>query len=487
MRKFWLLSLLICILSMLFLQPAGAQAVSPDEAICKRLDAYLESKRRELRIPGLSIGIVQGDKIVYLRGYGTAGPFVGPVTPQTSFILGSVSKGVTALAVMQLVESGKLDLDAPVRDVLPWFEAQDITIRHLLNQTSGFTARAGRSMMADDYDGNDAIQRYAQRMSAEVRPRQAGEEYEYTNANYVILGAVIEAVSGQSYQDYMHEHVFEPLAMVHSSATKRAAEEHAISTGYSQWFGFPIPFDMPYPYGDVPAGYLITSAEDMTHYLVAQMNGGAYQNRQFLSPEGIETLHHGAVSTSNEEFYAMGWEVGEREGLKAIFHSGDVPNFQSYAILLPEHNIGMIMLVNTHSTLRGLQISHLAWDAAHILVGQDPVPVDNDPTIAVIVGMIAATILVTILLLIWSVHILRRGVVGINLGRLAIPSCLLLGIAGFNLIGLPTLFGIPIQGMLLFSPDLSWPAIIAGACAAVGAFLFPALLMFRAFRFAPIK
>lgn len=192
MRKTWLLTLLISMMLLILSQPVTAQAVQPDGAVYQRLDAHLEAKIREVRIPGLAIGVVQGEDIVYLRGYGTAGSSAGQVTPQTPFILGSVSKGVTALAVMQLAEAGKLQLDAPVNNYLAWFEPQDITVRHLLNQTSGFTARAGRSMMADDYDGADAIQKYARQMSAEKRTRNAGEEYEYTNANYVILELVKE-------------------------------------------------------------------------------------------------------------------------------------------------------------------------------------------------------------------------------------------------------------------------------------------------------
>lgn len=289
----------------------------------------------------------------------------------------------------------------------------------------------------------------------------------------MILGAIIEVVSGQPYQQYMHEHIFAPLNMIHTFASERAAAGQVISTGHSQWFGFPLPFEMPYPYGDVPAGYLITSVEDMSHYLVAQMNGGIYQGEQILSAEGIETLHRGAAVTSGEEFYAMGWEVGEREGLKAIFHSGDVPNFQSYIILLPDHNLGLVMLLNAHSTLNGFQISHLAWDAAHILVGQEPVVVKPDPMIGAIVGVIAATVLITVLLLVWAIRILCKRGPGTNRYKIIAPVILLMLVAGFNLIGLPTLFGIPIRGMLLFSPDVSWPAVLTGAAAALGVVLLP--------------
>lgn len=176
MRKTLLIMVLVGIKLAVLLLPAAVLAIPPRQTVYDRLDAHLEAKRQEVRISGLAVGVVKGDEIVHIRGYGTGGS-AGQIMPQTPFILGSVSKGVTALAVMQLAEAGKLALDEPVQDYLHWFGPQDITVRHLLNQTSGFTARAGRSMMADDYDGPDAIQKYARLMSAEQRTRRAGEEY----------------------------------------------------------------------------------------------------------------------------------------------------------------------------------------------------------------------------------------------------------------------------------------------------------------------
>src|SRR5512138_2868748 len=105
---------------------------------------------RAAHIPGLALGVVRGDKVVYLKGYGIAGPDGRAVTPQTPFILGSSSKSFTALAVMQLVEAGKIDLDAPVTSYVPWFrtadptESNQITVRNLLNQDSGMGVYAGR-------------------------------------------------------------------------------------------------------------------------------------------------------------------------------------------------------------------------------------------------------------------------------------------------------------------------------------------------------
>ena len=114
----------------------------------EQIDAYIHTRMQAAHIPGLALGIVRGKEVVYLKGYGIAGPDGRSVTPQTPFILGSTSKSFTALAVMQLVEAGKIDLDAPVTKYLPWFRTADaaalarITVRNLLHQDSGLPVDA---------------------------------------------------------------------------------------------------------------------------------------------------------------------------------------------------------------------------------------------------------------------------------------------------------------------------------------------------------
>ena len=116
----------------------------------EKINSYLQKVMKDTPIPGLALGVVSGDQIIYLKGYGSAGPDGRLVTPQTPFIIGSVTKSFTALAVMQLVEAGQIDLDAPVVRYLPWFHTADskasssITVRRLLNQTSGFSTYQGR-------------------------------------------------------------------------------------------------------------------------------------------------------------------------------------------------------------------------------------------------------------------------------------------------------------------------------------------------------
>lgn len=260
-----------------------------------RIDAYLTAKIAAQHLPGIAVAIVQGDQIVHAQGFGLADPSGRLMTSQTPMLIGSVSKSFTALAVMQLVEAGKVDLDAPVQAYLPWFqvlpppgepnlgtgEAPDsqtsarITIRHLINQTSGLSTTAGEKMMAIRDPSATALEGCVRTLRFERMRQPADAGFEYSNANYIILGMVIQAVSGQSYEDYIQAHIFNPLEMQHSFTSQTEAQAHGMAVGYRQWFGFPVAaHDLPYPRGMVPAGYLISSADDLGHYLIAQLNQG---------------------------------------------------------------------------------------------------------------------------------------------------------------------------------------------------------------------
>lgn len=274
-----------------------------DKASNKELDAYVDREMRRLKIPGGSLAVVQGDEIVNLRNFGRANPGGKAPTPQTPFFVGSLTKSFTALAVMQLVESGMIELDAPVQRYLPWFRVADpqastkITIRHMLNQTSGLPTSSGEMPLADFDDSPYATERQARALASLELSRPAGSAFEYSNSNYNLLGLIIEAASGESYADYVHKHIFTPLSMSHSYTSPAAAKQNGLATGYRYWFNFPIPSpNMPLPHGSLPAGLLISSAEDMAHYLIAQLNGGRYKDVQILSSAGIDEMHRGAAS-----------------------------------------------------------------------------------------------------------------------------------------------------------------------------------------------
>ncbi len=457
------------------------------------IDAYIQAHMRSGHLPGVSLAITQGEKIVHLRGFGVADPAGRPMTAQTPMLLGSVTKSFTALAILQLAEAHQLDLDAPVQRYLPWFQvgaapggvgqaggSSSITLRHLLNQTSGLSRLTGEKRMTSGDTSGSALERSVRALSAENLDRQVGASFEYSNANYIVLGMVIQVVSGQPYEDYIQEHIFRPLEMTHSFTSQAEALQQGMSAGYRQWYGFPLPSgDLPYPRGMAPGGYLISSAEDLGHYLIAQMNQGRYGEATILSPQGMAALHAPAVATPEgyhrqpSGSYAMGWYVLDMNGLAAIAHDGDTPNFHADLILIPSGQWGIAVLVNTNTVLLGDDIRNLAAGVASLLSGQPPAS--------------APTPYPVLLLYIFMSGFLVFEIV--NLGRLAtawkrpvviagpantfrpwfkpcgLPLLIGLGVAGWMLGGMPVMFQASWPVMLLNQPDLAWVILLGGSLA----------------------
>ena len=318
---------------------ANGAGAGPEFAAIER---FVRKEMAAQRIPGLALGIVKGDRIAYLRGFGKADESGRAVTPQTPFILGSVSKSFTALAIMQLVEAGKIELDAPVQRYLPWFRVADeeasaqITVRHLLNQTSGLSTKTGRSFNGSGDTSEAALETAVRKLRSAEPTAPVGEKHQYSTVNYSVLGLIVQTVTGRSYETYVEAEIFDPLQMRDSFTSEAAGEQDGLATGHNYWFGRPSAADLPYNRRLIPAGYLISSAEDMTHYLIAQLNGGRYRTASVLSPAGVAELHQpGAPTPKTGTSYAMGWFVGPINKIPAIYHQGEVPNFHANAVLVP--------------------------------------------------------------------------------------------------------------------------------------------------------
>jgi CubicO group peptidase (beta-lactamase class C family) len=344
------------------------------------IDAFVNSQMQAMHIPGVALGIVDGDQIIYRKGFGVANPSGQRMTAQTPFILGSTSKSFTALAIMQLVEAGKIDLDTPVQRYLPWFQVgasqttSTITVRHLLNQVSGIPTRAvGASLTGN---GEETLEQMVRALSQVALIAPAGTTYQYSNLNYTTLGLIVQTVAGQSYESYVQQHIFAPLQMAQSFTSQNEALQsgHGLATGYRWWYGFALPAELPYLRGSLPAGFLISSVEDMTHYLVAQMNGGRYLDASLLTPSGITELHSPAAAIRGQgDAYGMGWVISP-QGESSIWHSGDTANFHSDMIILPRKQLGIIVLTNVNGELARTTNAQgiIAQGVQRLLLGQQP-------------------------------------------------------------------------------------------------------------------
>ncbi|MCC3371979.1 serine hydrolase [Cohnella sp. REN36] len=337
------------------------------------VDAYIAREMKRQHLPGLSLGIVQGDRILYLKGYGQADSTGRPVTPDTPFGLGSIGKSMTAMAVLQLAEAGKIDLDAPIQRYIhaKFAGAASITVRQLLNQTSGFTqiSTFSNTLSSANDPYRDALEKNAMSYAEKFlkQPTPSEHPYRYSNANYVLLGYIVQQVTGQSYGDYVKEHIFSPLSMQNSFVTLDEAAEHGLATPYRRIFGYNFAYNGPYVYiaGDAPAGYLYTSAKDMSHYLIAQMNGGRFEDRSVLSSEGIRLMQTEPVPGT----YAMGWMTTRINGVPVIGQPGGSIGFQAQTYIVPERQLGVIVFANVLDAIDSTLFKSHIITTTHIATG----------------------------------------------------------------------------------------------------------------------
>lgn len=307
------------------------------------------------RLPGLALAITSGDEILYLKGYGTAGDGQ-PMTPRTQLYIASLSKSFTALAVMQLVEEGRIELDEPVQTYLPEFTVSDpsavskITVRQLLNQTSGLADSGFPEMTL--LQPTSIEERIASLRDA--RPvSEPGAEFHYFDPNYAVLARIVEVESGEPFTGYLQTHVFMPLHMSNTTNVITSAETPRAVTDLAQGhiLAFGVPFARPEMLGYLGgSGGGIPSAEDMANYLILQNDGGRFGATQLVSPENIALMR--TPPDGADSSYAMGWTVPDRDAQPHVIeHSGVLSTFHSDAVLLPDEGYGIALLYNSNYAL----------------------------------------------------------------------------------------------------------------------------------------
>jgi CubicO group peptidase (beta-lactamase class C family) len=374
-----LYSLLLLTSTLLMVALRAARTAAQPLLDFAAIDQFVAGQMAVQRVPGLALAIIQGDQVLYIKGYGTAGQGQ-PVTPQTQFFLASLSKSFTALAVMQLVEAGQIDLDLPVQTYLPEFTLADpaaagqITVRHLLNQTSGL-ADAGLRTVQPPQQTTIAAYVADLRTARPVAP--PGREFHYTDANYALLARVVEAVSGESFSTYLQTHIFAPLQMAHTfhAVTADEAKQQAgqLAQGHLVAYGMPVPVNEMSGFVGGAAG-VVSTTEEMAHYLIMQNNGGSFQGRQLLAEEAVAVMH--TPPSNIDSTYAMGWVATTHNGRRILEHNGILSVFFADVVLLPESGLGLALLYNVSSLATVSVAAPAIRDGLlALLQGQQPAPV----------------------------------------------------------------------------------------------------------------
>ncbi|MGQ2933994.1 MAG: serine hydrolase domain-containing protein [Sphingopyxis sp.] len=314
------------------------------------LDGYLPYALERARIPGAVVVVVRGNQVVLQKGYGFSDVAKrAPVLPETTlFRPGSVSKLFTWTAVMQQVEAGKIDLDKDVNAYLdfkiPPYEGKPVTMRNIMTHTAGFQESIRHLISSDP----KAVMTLKKQMPLALPDRvfAPGTTPAYSNYATALAGYIVERVSGEPFDDYVDNHIFQPLNMTHSSFRQPLPANLAshMSKGYPDVTQKAKPFEIVVP---APAGSLSASGADMGKFMIAHLNDGA----GLLKPETAKQMHDfkapgvGPLNSMALGFYEQ-WVNGHR----AIAHGGDTVWFHSYLWLFPDADIGVYISMNSAGT-----------------------------------------------------------------------------------------------------------------------------------------
>lgn len=346
------------------LDQAGVRDVRELETF---LDGVMDAHLKYQPLAGATLAVVKDGQVVIVKGYGHADleKQVRVDGRQTLFRPGSTSKLFTWTAVMQLVEQGKLDLDADVNQYIPDFKLPDafgapITLRNLMTHTAGLEDGAlGYLFQKGPEQFMPLGAALAAHMPTRVRPPTTDFASDGTNASYsnwgtALAGHIVASVSGESFDDYVKRHIFEPLGMTSSTFAEPLPPELAprMAVGYRFEEGKLKPHDFEHVHNFGPAGSLTSSAPDMAQFMLAHLNDGALGDARILKPETAQLMHARQFSPNP---YGNGAGLGFYEtwvnGRRVIGHGGDMIAFHSDFWLLKEEKVGVFVSYNSSNEL----------------------------------------------------------------------------------------------------------------------------------------
>ncbi len=343
-------------------------SAQPTSERLQLLDNYFAASLAEWEVPGMAVAIVQGDSLIFAKGYGVSDITIGQaVDANTLFALASNTKAFTATALAMLVDEGKLGWNDKVQKFLPWFKLYDpyvssnISIADLLSHRSGLKTFSGDLI----WYGSNQNRRQVIEKAAFLKPGHGfREEFGYSNILYLTAGEIIPVVSGKTWDDFVQQRILKPLEMNRSvlhvsdlASRNNIAQPHTKVDGKLRALPW-IEWD-----NIAPAGALISSANDMANWLIFNLNNGKFKEKNLLDPQRIYELQSAQIAlgvppaaknpfpSTHFKAYGYGWSLMDYLGYKIVGHNGGYDGMVSQTTLIPEKKLGFVVLTNSNSSL----------------------------------------------------------------------------------------------------------------------------------------
>lgn len=392
------LKIIFLLIVVIYMHTINVNALDTEQIDYEKIDRYIYEEMDTAIITGLTLTIVYEDQIIYQKIYQTK-EYPEQLTLDSPFYIGSISKSITALAIKQLTNKGLINIDDYISDYLPWFTLRDandneIKIRNLMNHTSGFTTADGN--LAFTYQSSHTIETLVRKINSEITLKNiVGEVNEYSNLNYVVLGAIVESVSGLSYENYVTQNIYKPLRMTNTYHSLEEAEANGLYPSFRIVNSLSLRMNLPLPTGQVPAGYLVSSTHDMTNYLIMFLNRGNFEKRSLFDNNDL-------IPSSNLLTYDAYWQ--KMYIPSGYFgHAGATFSSTSQLIINQKEKLGILILTNSRdvSSTNPISASTISEGIIMIMQGGNPInlSVDVNWIIVLINGLCVFIVLIDILLL----------------------------------------------------------------------------------------
>jgi CubicO group peptidase (beta-lactamase class C family) len=378
-----LIVLVVAAIMLPYFAAPPAQRQAPE--LQHRLDLLveqLEQQRQTYHVPGMAIAVVMDDEVVLAHDFGVASvEKQTPVTSETIFAIGSCTKAFTATLVGMLVDEDKVDWDDPVADYLPYFqmdiasadESDEITLRDVLSHRTGFTRMS--LLFASGQIPREEVLLDATGAEPYVPFR---EQWYYSNVMYMSAGVAAGKADGTDWDTLVAERIFEPLGMDSATTSVTQAEQDSrLASGYLWDEDLQVYEYKPMRNVDNigPSGSINSNVLDMAQWLRLQLDRGQFEGDRLISEESLRETWTTQIDISENIGYGMGWMIREWEGQTVVEHGGNVDGFSAQVAMLPEADLGFVLLTNASASPLPPQAINTVWDT---LLGEEPA--DRDAT-----------------------------------------------------------------------------------------------------------
>src|SRR5579871_4836885 len=315
--------------------------------VANRLESMIRQEMADKDLPAFSIALVDGNEVVWAQGFGYQDPeHKIPATAHTVYRVGSVSKLFTDIGIMQMVEAGKINLDATVSQYIPDFHPQNpftnpITLRELMSHRSGLLREPPLGNYFDPTE--PTLEAAVRSMNSTELVYDPGTHLKYSNAGLAVVGYTLQKLNHKSFPDYLKQAVLAPLGMHESSFAPEPELTRNLAKAY-MWSYDGLKFPAPtFELGLAPAGCMYSSVTDLAQFLMMLFNGGRGPNAQVLQRETLEQMWTPQFAKPGQKKgYGLGFAVSELDGHRMIGHGGAIYGFATEVVGLPEEKLGVV-------------------------------------------------------------------------------------------------------------------------------------------------